>query len=210
MFKKTIKQVNKENRFFMKKWNQHEKEDSKKEEDIKIKKEKVKQTSFFYIEKNKDISLPDPGFVFRILVKRVPSEIFLFKICENEIIEELTIAIFSISRKIVLSISKLIEEGKIKKVNILVSDMWAKLKRESDYLFLIENIPNVNLGSERIHTKIMLAKTCQNFYCYEGSGNLSTNTNYEQYIFENHFEAYDFHYEWILRFIKNYRENGEK
>lgn len=204
MFKSNIKKLNKDNVKFAIEWDKHEKQDLDKSEIIIIKKQKIRERAFQFIADKEEIFLPKQNEMIRIVVKRIPSETLIYKITETETIEEMTIAIFSISKKIILSISDLAENGKVKKLNILVSDMWAKLKREGDFLFLQENLNFAKIGSKRIHTKIMLAKTKEgNFYVYEGSGNLSTNTNFEQYIFENSKETYDFHYKWINEFIEN-------
>lgn len=203
MFRPNYKKLNQENKKFANAWNKEERSDKSREEVILTQKQKIKKIAYQYLEGKGNVELPEEGEMIRIVVKRIPSETLLFKICETEIVKELTIGIFSISRKIILSISNLIDEKRILKTNILVSDMWAKLKRESDYLFLQENIPDAKIGTERIHVKIMLCETIEgNYYVYEGSGNLSTNTNFEQYIFENNKESYDFHYKWINEFIK--------
>lgn len=205
MFKPNHKKLNANNKKFAFKWEKADRADMDKSEVILTLKQKIKNIAYQYLEEKGEIELPKKNEMIRIVVKRIPSETFIYKICETEVIEELTIGIFSISKKIILSLSNLIDEKRISEnVNILVSDMWAKLKRENDYLFLQENLPTANIGTKRIHVKIMLARTNKgNFYVYEGSGNLSTNTNYEQYIFENRKESYDFHYNWITDFIKN-------
>lgn len=202
MFKTNIKKLNQENKKFAIEWDKHEKADLDKSEVIIIKKQQIRERAFQFIADRAEIFLPKKNEMIRIVVKRIPSETLIYKITETEIIEEMTIAIFSISKKIILSISDLVENGRISKLNILVSDMWAKLKKEGDFLFLQENLKIAKIGSKRVHTKIMLARTnLGNFYVYEGSGNLSTNTNFEQYIFENSKESYDFHYKWINEFI---------
>jgi hypothetical protein len=203
MFKSNIKKLNKENVKFAIEWDKHEKADLDKSEIIIIKKQQIRERAFQFIADKDEIFLPKPNEMIRIVVKRIPSETLIYKITESEIIEEMTIAIFSISKKIILSISDLVDDNKVLKLNILVSDMWAKLKKEGDFLFLQENLKIAKIGSKRVHTKIMIARTnLGNFYVYEGSGNLSTNTNFEQYIFENSKESYDFHYKWITEFIE--------
>lgn len=203
MFKTNIKKLNQENRNFAIEWDKHEKQDLDKSEIIIVKKQQIRDRAFQFIADKNEIFLPKENEMIRIVVKRIPSETLIYKICQTEIIEEMTVSIFSISKKIILSIADLAAEGKVLKLNILVSDMWAKLKREGDFLFLQDNLNFAKIGSKRIHTKIMLARTnLGNYYIYEGSGNLSTNTNFEQYIFENSKETYDFHYKWINEFIE--------
>jgi hypothetical protein len=203
MFRSNIKKLNRDNKIFEINWNKEEKKDPKDSEIIITHKQKIQSQIYTYLKNKSDIQLPAKNSMIRVIVKRIPSQTFIYKITESEIIEEMTIAIFSVSRKIITGITALMDEGKINpKINILVSDMWAKLKKESDYLFLTDNFPSGKIGIERIHVKIMLAKTnLGNYYIYEGSGNLSTNTNYEQYIFEESKDTYDFHYKWINELI---------
>jgi hypothetical protein len=173
MFKSNIKKLNKDNIKFAIEWDKHEKADLDKSEIIIIKKQEIRERAFQFIADKEEIFLPKPNQMIRIVVKRIPSETLIYKITESEIIEEMTIAIFSISKKIILSISDLVDDKKVLKLNILVSDMWAKLKREGDFLFLQENLKIAKIGSKRVHTKIMIARTnLGNYYVYEGSGNL--------------------------------------
>lgn len=203
MFKPNHKKLNAENKKFALRWDKEDRADVDRTEVIITQKQKIKKIAYQFLEEKGEIQLPGKDEMIRIVVKRIPSQTFIYKICESEVIEELTIGIFSISKKIILSIANLIDENRISEnVNILVSDMWAKLKKENDYLFLQENLPTAKIGTKRVHVKIMCARTDQgNFYVYEGSGNLSNNTNFEQYIFENRKESYDFHYRWINEFI---------
>lgn len=210
MFKSNIKKLNQENKIFEINWNKEEKKDPKDLEVIISHKQKIQSQIYTHLKKQNDICLPEKNSMIRVIVKRIPSQTFIYKITETEIIEEMTIAIFSISRKIVTGIAALIDEGKVNpNINILVSDMWAKLKRETDYCFLTDNFPKGKIGIERIHVKIMLAQTnLGNYYIYEGSGNLSTNTNYEQYIFEESKDTYDFHYNWINELINKNKQTA--
>lgn len=147
---------------------------------------------------NKITNIPVKNQQIRIVTKNAVNTFdFILAILKNENIQELTISIYRIGKKVADQLKELQKNKKIKKITILINDgfpklvpdCWNKLKSfESD---------NFILKLENNHTKIILAKTKENYYIVEGSGNLSINARIEQYIFENNPQIYEFHKNWI-------------
>ena len=152
------------------------------------------------------IRLPAIGERIRIRTQQSINLIgFILKIIEvHEIIEELTIATYTLNRHALSIISDLTKTGKIKKLNILLAssysfrnaDYYAKLK--ADFLALDETGYNVHLVFAWSHFKITLAKCGADYYQHEGSMNYSDNNMAEQLSFENNKAIYDYDYDFII------------
>ena len=56
---------------------------------------------------------------------------------------------------------------------------------------------NIHTGLKRVHAKIILIRVENEFYSLEGSGNVSTNAEIEQYCLTTGKETFDFHKKWI-------------
>ena len=109
-------------------------------------------------------------------------------------IEELTIATYSISTRIIDALMKIIKRGNILKVHLLISDSLPyRLPRVHDHLqALIVNREEISVSYAWNHSKIALLKTKNAFFVVEGSGNFGENAQYEQYVFMNSKQVYDF------------------
>jgi hypothetical protein len=110
-------------------------------------------------------------------------------------IQNLIISTYSINARIVDSLVRYIDMGKILKVDILISDsMKYRMPKVVDHLSSMvtqrQQIINVSYGWN--HSKITLMEAADNFYLVEGSGNWSENSRNEQYIFMNSRQAYEF------------------
>jgi len=109
-------------------------------------------------------------------------------------IEELTIATYSISTRIIDALMKIIGRGNILKVHLLISDSLPyRLPRVHDHLqALTANRNEISVSYAWNHSKIALMKTKNSHYIVEGSGNFGENAQHEQYIFLNSKQVYDF------------------
>ena len=109
-------------------------------------------------------------------------------------IEELTIATYSISTRIVDALMKIIGRGNILKVHLLISDSLPyRLPRVHDHLqALTVNRKEISVSYAWNHSKIALLKTKNAFFVVEGSGNFGENAQYEQYVFMNSKQVYEF------------------
>ena len=152
-------------------------------------------------------SYPEVGEIIRVVTNRQYNAFALILQLLNkyEFIEELTIAIYRINFATVLSIIDLINAGKIKKANFLLSNFFRENHKyekwaETLYQFGQEN-KNTTIKFSQTHAKVTLAKCGDNYYIFEGSGNMSDNARVEQYIYENNIKVYNFHYAWINEII---------
>ncbi len=148
---------------------------------------------------NEISGIPKKDEQIRIVTRKMINsfDFILAIIANNEIIENLIIAFYRISKKAIIEISELIKEGKIKNVILLINDGFPKLVPDAYNLLLQQKSTNFTIKLENNHTKIILIDTIKNKYIIEGSGNLSINARIEQYLFENNEQVFNFHSNWI-------------
>ncbi len=115
------------------------------------------------------------------------------------VIDELTIATYSISTRIVDALVKLLEHGQVKKVDLLISDsLQYRLPRVHDHLqALTADRKDIVVRYAWNHSKIALIRVGDAFYGVEGSGNFGENAQHEQYIFYRSNNIYLFRKEEI-------------
>ncbi len=109
-------------------------------------------------------------------------------------IDELCATTYSVSMRVMESLQEMQQQGRIGQIKLLVSDsMMKRNPRVTDSLDAWANSnANVSVIYTWNHSKITLARAGENHYCIEGSGNWSENACYEQYVFLNSKEVYDF------------------
>lgn len=164
------------------------------------------------ISELKEIGLPEKGQQFRLITKRSFNSIqFIEFIAERELINSISIAIYSINFNAAKILLKLINSGRIKKCNILMSNLRNKAHREKEEIIKNEftDHKNISLFFCSSHAKVFSCKTEKgNYYTMEGSGNMAYNSRVEQYVIDNDKKLYDFTLEW-MREIKEFL-NGKK
>lgn len=139
---------------------------------------------------------PKKGEQLRIITKKLINSFdFILAILNNEIINEIYLTSYRIGKKTVLQLDKLINQGKIKHLTILISNNFPRFA--PDVWNNLTILKNTTLKVEDNHTKILLIKTDNNNYVVEGSGNLSINARIEQYCIDNNIDIYNFHKNWI-------------
>ena len=116
------------------------------------------------------------------------------------IIEELTISTFSINRRIIDALVLMLDQGRILKVHILISEsLKTRLSTVNDHLSaVVVNKPQVTLRYGWNHSKISCIRCGDNFFVAEGSGNWGENAQHENYTFTNSKQVYEFRKEEIL------------
>lgn len=172
-----------------------------------------KQKTAMVISHIEEIGLPKKGEQIRIVTKRSFNAVaFLKYIAEQEQIEKLNLVVYSINHEAATIIHELIEQRKILKAEILISNLRNKAHRQKEELtkqLFVDN-PNISLFYCSSHAKIMNFKTVKgNFYNVEGSGNLSYNSRVEQYVIDNCEIVFNFTEEWmreIKTFLKGKKE----
>lgn len=113
---------------------------------------------------------------------------------ECGIIDELTLATFSINKRILNALVKLINEGKILKVNMLISDALPyQLPKVFEHLkTVLSNNDNITVRYGWNHAKIACIRVGNEKFIVEGSGNWGENAQHEQYVFLRSQNIYEF------------------
>lgn len=145
---------------------------------------------------------PLQGQQYRIVTeKQFNAYALILYLLQTEIIEELNIAIYRINEPTVVSIIELIEQGKIKRANFVISNFFNQTKKPEKWAILLRDYcSKSDKCTHRYthnHAKVVTIKTNSGYYVFEGSGNMSDNARIEQYVFENNKDVFDFHTNWI-------------
>lgn len=146
--------------------------------------------------------LPKDGEQYRIVTeKQFNAFAAILAILEKEDINEMSLAIYRINQPSVESLIEFIDGGRIKQANFLISNFFNQTKKPEMWAIRLrdysETKENVTFAYVHNHAKVLCAKTKENHYVFEGSGNMSDNARIEQYLFENNRDSYEFHSAWI-------------
>ena len=117
---------------------------------------------------------------------------YLIKSAGN--IDYLCISTYSISKRIVDALIKLIEHQKVLKVDLLISEtLKYRLPQVHDHLqSLVALRPEIDVRYSWNHSKIALMQLGECCYGVEGSGNFGENAQHEQYIFYRSRNIFEF------------------
>jgi len=188
-------------------------EGSDADEDINT--QKLKQRALKMIVKNDKIHFmkakalsdlcikPKENEQYRIITeKQFNAYAFILYILQSEEIEEMHLAIYRINEPTVSSLIDLINAGKIKKSIFVISNFFNATKKPEKWATKLKDFADSSHSCHHIythnHSKVVLLKTnLNNYYVFEGSGNMSDNARIEQYLFENNKITYDFHAGWM-------------
>lgn len=156
------------------------------------------------------IKMPLKNEQYRIITeKQFNAYAVILNILKNELIEEMYLAIYRINQPTVYSLIDFIESQKIKKATFIISSFFNQTKVPEKWALILKDFSEtnemVNFIYTHNHAKVYAAATNKNnYYVFEGSGNMSDNARIEQYIFENNKRVFDFHKEWMSTLIKNH------
>ena len=117
---------------------------------------------------------------------------YLIKSAGN--IDYLSISTYSISKRIVDALMKLIEHKSVLKVDLLISEtLKYRLPQVYDHLQSLAAMhPQIEVRYSWNHSKIALMQIGQCCYGVEGSGNFGENAQHEQYIFYRSKNIFEF------------------
>lgn len=109
-------------------------------------------------------------------------------------IDELYLSTYTINRRIADALFRQIDEGKIKKVSITVSEsLKFRMPAVVEHIqAMMVNRQNVSMRFIWNHSKVACIRCDNNYFVFEGSGNWSENAQYEQYVLINSKEIYEF------------------
>lgn len=183
-----------ENKFFeIKKINQ-ESEKKKASEQWTSKHLEVHFQKVGVLEKS-NLSIPNPGEIsFLQSDTAFNAFTFLTFVAKNYSIKELYASTYSISQRVVDSLIELHDCGRIERITLLVSESLIKRNPLTidNLLSMVKTRPNIKVMFTWNHSKICLMETNEAFFVVEGSGNWSENAQFEQYVFANDKEIFDF------------------
>lgn len=119
---------------------------------------------------------------------------FIPFIAKFETIEHLSVCTYSISRRVIDALIELHDKGFCDRVTLMISDSLIKRNPTTIDLLAskIASRPNFEVNFSWSHAKVSLIKTKENYFGIEGSGNHSENAHYEQYLFYNSKDTYEF------------------
>lgn len=174
--------------------------------------------TYSVIKNVEEVGLPMPNEQVRLITFRsFNASVFFAYLCQKTTIEHIAISVYSINHEAATLIDRLVKERKIQRVTMLMSNLRNKAHREKEHLTrqLFVNNPNIDLFFAKTHAKIAVTKcACGNYYCLEGSGNMSYNSRIEQYVLDNSKGLYEFTVGWMeeireyLRGTKELVETG--
>ncbi len=121
---------------------------------------------------------------------------------KQERIKDLVLTTYNMKEAVISAIFEMLTSKKIDSLTIILSDSIRhrtpkRIEQIEDLFHAHKKDFDVRVKLTWNHTKILLAKTDKNFYCVEGSGNLTDNARLEQYCIDNNKAVYDFHLSWI-------------
>ena len=167
----------------------------------------------FKVETLKQLTgrLPMPGEFFAIWTMKsfnaftfIP---YLLSAAGN--IQQLILATYSINRRIIDSLMKKIDQGKIENVEIFISDsIKFRMPKVYDHLTMMAENRKVNVIYAWNHAKITLAECGNQKYLIEGSGNWSENAQHEQYLFFNDERLFEFRINNIKNGLHSRTDSG--
>jgi len=136
----------------------------------------------------------------------------ILKLIAPACIEHLCVATLGFNASNTDQLVTLIDAGRIHSAKFLCSAYYgahepAVCKKLNDELRARGSV----FLSTRTHAKVIAARTtCGNNYVWEGSANLRSCRNVEQFIISNSAEVFDFHSAWMCELIDGEKENSEE
>lgn len=140
--------------------------------------------------------LPDPDEIYFIWTTSSFTGFTFIPLIISEcgIIDELTLATYSINKRILNALMKLVNDKQILSINILISDALPyQLPKVFEHLKTVTaDHDNISIRYGWNHAKIACIRSGENKFVVEGSGNWGENAQHEQYIFTRSEKLYEF------------------
>ena len=150
-------------------------------------------------EENTFVNAVIPGdFVFCDLLEAIANELGRIKLC---------IGTLSYSYENVDTFRRMFENGTLEALSMVVSDYFYAHERRGVYRYTLERLPlpATNIAVAGLHTKIHLIEDEHgNKYVLEGSANLRSSQNVEQFVFMKSKSAFEFHEQWLSQLLDKY------
>jgi uncharacterized membrane protein len=126
---------------------------------------------------------------------------------------ECILSTLSIGEPNVDMLASLIAEGLIPGVTIIVSDYFYAQHRRTVYKYIYDRLPidKTTVAVSGIHAKVSLLRLADGTpLAIEGSANLRSSQNVEQFCAINSEQHYEFHRAWLLDVVEKYKTKGRK
>lgn len=183
-------------------------------------KKKLKNEQMHYIRAKalSDIcGEPGEGEQWRIITeKQFNAFALILHLLQTRVIEEMYLAVYRINEPTVRSIIEFVESGKIKKSVFVISSFFNQTKKPEQWAIMLKQFADNTASCCHVythnHAKVLAVKTSKNeYFVFEGSGNMSDNARIEQYIYENSKQSFEFHKKWMTNLtIKKTKDAKEK
>jgi hypothetical protein len=181
-------------------------------------KKKLKNEQMHYIRAKalSDIcGEPAEGEQWRIITeKQFNAFALILHLLQTRVIEEMYLAVYRINEPTVTSIIEFIESGKIKKSVFVISSFFNQTKKPEQWAIMLKQFADKKANCYHVythnHAKVLAVRTSKNeFFVFEGSGNMSDNARIEQYIYENSKQSFEFHKKWMTELCNKKSKSGE-
>ena len=181
-------------------------------------KKKLKNEQMHYIRAKalSDIcGEPAEGEQWRIITeKQFNAFALILHLLQTRVIEEMYLAGYRINEPTVTSIIEFIESGKIKKSVFVISSFFNQTKKPEQWAIMLKQFADKKANCYHVythnHAKVLAVRTSKNeFFVFEGSGNMSDNARIEQYIYENSKQSFEFHKKWMTELCSKKSKSGE-
>jgi len=155
--------------------------------------------------KQKEINFPNENGLTQIITQKQLNAftLILAFIEKYGSIDFLQMMTYTIDEKTLFTLIELLEQGKIKKLQILMTET-ASFRIPKIYKLLKDNFSNkenCNLVFYWVHSKINLIQCKNEKYVIDGSGNYSQNAQIEHYNIFKSKEMFDFHFNMANNFF---------
>lgn len=150
----------------------------------------------------------EPNVQYRIITEMAFNAITVIDFLEKKYkFEEIHMAVFRMNERAVRLLMEFINRQNTS-LDIVLSNLFLANKRYElwahDLKRYCDERQNTHAIFLKSHAKVFAGKTiCGQHFVFEGSGNYADNSRYEQYIFENNEEAFNFHKHWITQLTRN-------
>lgn len=163
------------------------------------------ESNFQVLKKNHNIIFPKQNEVVSIRTQSQLNlfSLFLMFIEKYKKIDFLSIQTYTVNEKTIFALKKLLDEGKISKLQIIITETL-NFRMPKIYLLIKEifaNNSNCNLCFYWIHSKVNLIQCENEKFILDGSGNFSMNAQVEHYNIFNSENMFNEELKWQNNFF---------
>lgn len=157
---------------------------------------------------------PAEGEQWRILTEKAfNAYAFICHLLEKGNIDELYLAIYRINLPTVTALTQMLDDGRIKHANFIISSFFNQTKKPEQWALQLARYCADHPNTTRFvylhnHSKVVAAKRGDDYFVFEGSGNMSDNARIEQYLYERSKQTYNFYSAEFDRLISNYQKQN--